>query len=158
MSEKNSKKNSFTPNTQDNPIELTEATENYLKHIYWLIRDHGVARVSEVSKVLNRSMSSVSEAIRRLQSQGLVTFEKYGTIQLTELGESVAERITRTHRVFFELLRLIGVPQKTAYDDACSMEHFIHPETIEKISTFLAFLKTTEEGKKALKKFTETKS
>ena len=149
---KNMKRNEKKSPIHDH-IELTETVENYIKHIYFLVNRNGEARVSELSRVLNRSMSSVSEAIRRLQDQGLVKFQKYGKIELTTLGKTIGEKVAYKHNLLFEFLQLIGVEETIADSDACSMEHFIHEETVNALREFLSFMKSSDAGKHALREF-----
>ena len=72
---------------------LSETTENYLKRIYILLKSRGNARISEIAKLMNRSLSSVSEAVKRMADEGYLSYEKYGKINLTERGLKIAETV-----------------------------------------------------------------
>ena len=54
-----------------------------------------------------------------------------GYITLTEKGLEIANRIYERHVVLAEVLMGLGVSEKTAYEDACRMEHVISSETFD---------------------------
>ncbi len=136
---------------------ISETTENYLKRIYWLIKSKGYARVTEISQLMGRSLSSTTEAIQRMAKIGLLNYEKYGKITLTEEGMKIAEQIDITYEVMSELLVLLGVPKNIAINDACSMEHQISETTINAIKEFVEFAKKDEKCSEILKTFREEK-
>ncbi|MHA2251054.1 MAG: metal-dependent transcriptional regulator [Candidatus Kariarchaeaceae archaeon] len=133
--------------------QLTETTENYLKRIYILTIQHGHARISDIAKFMNRSLSSVTEAVQRMASDGLLHHEKYGKITMTELGQAVAETINKTYSLMNRLLQTLGVPEDIARLDACSMEHDISEDTMSAISKFLEFTRKNPEANKMMETF-----
>ena len=58
-----------------------------------MLKSRGNARISEIAKLMNRSLSSVSEAVKRMADEGYLSYEKYGKINLTERGLKIAETV-----------------------------------------------------------------
>ncbi len=145
-------KNTGNPNTKGS--ELTETTENYLKRIFWLTSSKGYARISEIAKLMGRSLSSTTEAVQRMASMGLVNYTKYGKITLTDEGKKIAEEVNTTYMVLSDLLVLLGVPSEIAIEDACSMEHQISATTLDRLKRFIRKAETDPKLKEALKEFT----
>jgi len=78
---------------------LTE--ENYLKAIYTLINAvDKKASTNEIAKKMETKASSVTDMLKRLNEKGLVDYEKYKTVQITEKGKQVAISIIRKHRLW----------------------------------------------------------
>jgi DtxR family transcriptional regulator, manganese transport regulator len=67
----------------------------------------------------------VSDAIQRLQRDGLVTNRPYRSIFLTEEGRVLAETSRERHRVVREFLIALGVDAETADIDAEGIEHHV---------------------------------
>ncbi|MDH5402636.1 MAG: metal-dependent transcriptional regulator [Candidatus Heimdallarchaeota archaeon] len=137
-------------------LDLSETTENYLKRIYILTIQSGEARISDIANKMGRSRSSVTEAMQRMASEGLVNYEKYSTITLTEKGKLLAKSIHKNFSIMETLLQQLGIPSDIAQLDACSMEHSISKITIDTISKFIEF-SNTKEGRELLDKFIEFK-
>lgn len=115
--------------------------EDYLKAIYLLEKEKGVARVRDLSRVLNVKPSTVVEHLERLAREELVYYEKREYIKLTSKGRSLAEKIYEYHNVIRRFLKeVLMLPEDIAEKDACYIEHGVHKETIERIKLFLEYL------------------
>jgi DtxR family Mn-dependent transcriptional regulator len=66
-----------------------------------------------------------------------VNYEKYGGVTLTGEGKRIGQEVDRRHKLIKTFLELLGVPEDIADEDACEVEHSIHPETLEKLQTFI---------------------
>ncbi len=85
--------------------------------------------------------SSVNQAITKLAEKKLLIHDRYGPLELTALGTGEATRIRERHRLlqcFFN--EVLGVDPQIAHRDACSIEHYISPATMEHLGEFLASL------------------
>ncbi len=133
--------------------ELSETTENYLKRILWLTSDKEFARISEIADLMGRSLSSTTEAMRRLEEQGFVEYLKNGKIRLTERGYEIASKVNDAYQVISDLLILLGIDSEMAHLDACSMEHAISQNTIETISRFVDYINSDPVNRALLEKF-----
>jgi len=117
---------------------VTKSVEDYLEAIYFIGLKHKVVRVSEISKRLNVSSSSVNNALKELIRLNYITHEKYGFIEMTEAGTEAGKKIASKHHALKRFFKqILHVSEKNAETDACSIEHFISEESLEKLIEFL---------------------
>jgi len=115
--------------------------EDYLEAIYMLSEDGSTAQISTIGKQLDVRMPTVSSAIDRLSSQGLVKHEKYGDVKLTQKGRKIAQRIYHRHLVLTRFIsEILGVDGETSRHDACEIEHSLSPETDSRLTSFVEFV------------------
>ncbi len=110
---------------------LHESGEDYLEAILVLRQEKGTVRSIDVAQYLGYSKPSVSRAVSILKTNGYITMEKDGHLELTEEGEANAQRVYERHRFLTQWLEHLGVSPETAAADACRIEHDISPETFE---------------------------
>ncbi|MBC7793093.1 MAG: manganese-binding transcriptional regulator MntR [Clostridia bacterium] len=108
----------------------TEVAEDYVELIDELIAAHGEARTVMIAEVLGVSQPTVTNTIRRLSRDGLVTARRYRAIFLTEMGLALAARSRERHRIVRDFLTSIGVSLATAETDAEGVEHHVSEETL----------------------------
>jgi Mn-dependent DtxR family transcriptional regulator len=60
---------------------------------------------------------------------------------LTDKGAKVAKSVIARHSIVAELLSMLGVEDKVAYQDTEGIEHHIQPATIHKIEGLVDFLR-----------------
>ena len=125
--------------------ECTFRMEDYLETIYELVQHKGYATLADVAEYLNVRPPSVTTMMRRLDESGLLNYEKYRGIQLTEKGMDIAKIIHDRHSILSEFLKMIGVSEKIANEDAESMEHHLHPQTMHKLTELMRILKVSNE-------------
>ena len=80
-------------------INLTNSQEEYLKVIYILKNTQKDIRVTDIAKKLDKSKASVNNAINLLKNDGLIDYEPYGQIKLTEEGETEAIKIIEAYDI-----------------------------------------------------------
>ena len=114
---------------------MTKSLEDYLEAIHRLIQDTGGARVVDVAKALGVTMPSVNSAVKELSKLGFIDYEKYQHIQITPEGERRAAMIFRRHTLLKDFLLSIGVSEANAETDACSMEHILSDETMDRLQS-----------------------
>ncbi len=126
---------------------LTASLEDYLEAIWVTGLEKKVVRVKDIVKCLNVSSASVVGAIKTLAQKGLVLHERYGYVEVTNEGASVAEKIYEKHKTLSKFFHeILGVDLKTAAKDACQIEHHIDKKTMERIVEFIRFIDTCPEG------------
>ena len=126
---------------QTQPPRTSEAAEDYLERIRQLIKTKGYARVVDIATELRISQASVTSMIQRLDTEGLVKYEKYRGMVLTSAGEVVADRIAHRHELLTSFLTMLKLPIEIVSHDVEGLEHHISPETfaaLERLSVFLA--------------------
>ncbi len=127
---------------------LTSNMEDYMEAIAMLSEEHRVVRVKDIAKKLSIKMPSVTAALNKLRDLGLIDYEKYGFIELTGKGKTIAESIYSRHRCLTEYYHVVlNLDLKTAEREACKVEHDLSPETCKQIHKLLHFYKTEEKRK-----------
>jgi Mn-dependent DtxR family transcriptional regulator len=119
----------------------SSAVEDYLERILELIDSKGYARVVDIATSLHISQASVSNMVQRLDAEGLLKYEKYRGLVLTQAGETLARNITRRHQLLTDFLSLLRLDQHVIHHDVEGMEHHISPPTLRAIEALTAQLK-----------------
>ncbi len=109
------------------------AMDDYLEQILHLIEEKGYARAVDISSNLGISQASVTNMLRKLDTEGLVKHEKYRGTVLTDDGRRIARAIVERHETLTRFLRLFGVEEETIYRDVEGMEHHVSRPTLEVI-------------------------
>ncbi len=125
-------------------MKIMESGENYLETILMLQKRLGDVRSIDIVHELNFSKPTVSVAMKHFRENGYIVVDGAGYITLTEKGLEIANRIYERHVVLAEVLMGLGVSEKTAYEDACRMEHDISEESFEKIKEHVKRNRETE--------------
>lgn len=116
--------------------------QDYLERIYELIQEKGYARAVDIASELGISQPSVTSMVQKMASSGLVNYEKYRGLTLTEEGKTIAENIQIRHKILKQFLSLIGVSQKTQERDIEGLEHHLSEETISALKNLSGYLET----------------
>lgn len=126
-------------------MQIHESGENYLETILILNKRIGQVRSIDIVRELNFSKPTVSVAMKHFKENGYISVDEEGFITLTKTGREIAERIYERHTVILEVLMELGVDRKTAYEDACLIEHDISDLTFERIKKFYQKIKAKQE-------------
>jgi DtxR family Mn-dependent transcriptional regulator len=104
------------------PGEHHPAFEEYCECIYELAEDDVDVIQARIADRLQVSRPAVSEMMRRLETEGLITTDR--GIRLTRAGIELAERVVRRHRLAERFLTdLLGLPWAEAHHEAGKWEH-----------------------------------
>lgn len=116
--------------------KITSSMEDYLEMICRLHHEGRPVRIKELAECLHVKPSSASKMTGNLKKQGLVAFEKYGTVSLTEDGMELGEYLLFRHDVLHRFFCYIN--QKTdELEQVEKVEHFMDPETVYNIQKWL---------------------
>jgi len=127
--------------------EVSNVVEEYLEIIYRLEEKSGVARTSELVKLLNVAPGTITNTVERLEEETLIVHEPYRGVKLTEKGRRIALRVVRKHRLSERLLTdVLSVEWEKAHNAACQLEHGISEEIAKKIEKALGHPKTCPHG------------
>ncbi len=116
---------------------VNESSENYLETILLLSKKLPVVRSVDIANELDFKKSSVSIAMKNLREKDHITVSEQGFIYLTESGREIAEMIYERHLLISSWLGKLGVPEETAVQDACRIEHVISKESFEAIKNYV---------------------
>jgi len=127
-----------TPQLPEFPERLGKSAEDYLEAIGLLCRQRGEARVSDIANMLQVKKPSVTAAIRRLAGLGLVEYNLYAPLHLTEKGEQYTNRVIHAHHVLRRFMHEIaGLTPDRADEAACLIEHILTYEEIQGLASRL---------------------
>lgn len=117
--------------------QIHDSKENYLEGIFVLQQETGHVRSIDLTRHLNLSRASVSNAVKKMEEEGYVVMEKNGELRLTEKGAYIGQMIDERHKTLKDLLMYVGVDEDLAEYDACRMEHAISKETFKILKDYL---------------------
>ena len=113
------------------------SVEDYLKAI-WGIAGSGVASTKEVAERLSIAPPSVTNMFVRLREMGLVEYERYRGVSLTERGRGEAMRLLRRHRLIETfLVEHLGYSWREVHEEAERLEHAVSDGFTERLAEFL---------------------
>ncbi|HID60791.1 MAG TPA: metal-dependent transcriptional regulator [Hadesarchaea archaeon] len=120
--------------------KFSSSVEDYLEAIYFIGKERGSVRTSDIAFFLKHKPPSVTEMLDKLSKKGFIKHEKYGTVSLTLQGMRIAEEVSGRHNTLISFLELLGVDRGTAEIDACKMEHILNRRTINRLRRFVEFV------------------
>lgn len=114
---------------------LTAPVEDYLKAIYAIEQTGEAAGTNDLAARLNIAAPSVSGMVRRLADQGLLSYERYRGVRLTDAGRKAALRTIRRHRVIEAYLaKALGYAWDRVHEEAERLEHAASDELVDKMA------------------------
>lgn len=113
--------------------------ENYLKAIYKLTeRNKDGAYTNDIAYELNVKPATVTESIKKLGEKGVINYEKYKAVTLTEAGKLIAIKTIRKHRLWeVFLVEKLGFKWDEIHPMAEELEHINFEELTERLANFL---------------------
>ncbi|WP_300343975.1 metal-dependent transcriptional regulator [Nesterenkonia sp.] len=126
----------------------TTSVEDYAKTIYGLSEWEGAdVTASAVAKNLGVSNPSVTLMIRKMDELGLVEYQPYAPVRLTEAGRRLALAMVRRHRLIETwLVRELGYGWDEVHDEAERLEHAVSETFIERLDAKLSHPTTDPHG------------
>ena len=135
------------PKAIDKP--LTPVMEDYLEAIFQLDEDKKVVRVKDIAKRMDVKMPSVSSMLKTLNNRGLVNYEKYEYVELTEAGANIGKEMLRRHDILKKfLIKILMIDPEVAEQEACKMEHALSTETLDRLVAYMNFIQSCPEAGK----------
>jgi DtxR family Mn-dependent transcriptional regulator len=121
--------------------DLTESSQSYLEVILELETAQKVARAKDIADRVGVQRGSVTGALKLLEEKGLIHYQPYSFITLTDAGRKIAEEVAYRHRVLKDFLfNVLQIDEPTAETTACRMEHAIDPKTVERLVCFIEYI------------------
>ena len=119
----------------------SQTEENYLKGIYKLAEaepDASGVSTNRIAAALATRAASVTDMLRRLADKGLLAYEKYRGVQLTQEGRRLALLTIRKHRLWeVFLVQQLGFSWDEVHDVAEELEHVQSPLLMRRLDAFL---------------------
>lgn len=118
---------------------LSSMVEDYLEAILEIAENSGrPPTVEEIAAALKTGKETASSTIAALAREGYL--EQVGdAVRLTEKGAALASKVARKHTVLqCFLTEMLGVDTNSASREACTLEHGISDDTIERLSSYMS--------------------
>lgn len=120
--------------------QLTSGLEDYIEVISNHLKYHQKVRAIDISRELNVSRASVSEALKRLADMGLINYSRYDVISITEEGEKAAQRVINRHNLLKSFFtEILGLEDNEAAENACEIEHVITENVYNRLTDYVKF-------------------
>lgn len=111
------------------------SVEDYVRTIYGLSERGSSVTNTTLTSRLGLSPSSVSGMITKLAQLGLVTHERYRSVELTTTGRRLACDVLRRHRLLEQfLVEVLDYTWDEVHQEADALEHAVSDELIEHIA------------------------
>ncbi|MCL2807266.1 MAG: metal-dependent transcriptional regulator [Coriobacteriia bacterium] len=131
----------------EQPEKLSPSSEDYLEAIFLLGGASKAIRSVDLASQMDVSKASVNKAINNLKNAGLVKQPHYGDISLTQEGLFYARKVQSRHETLSRfLIEVLGVESAKAQEEACTMEHAISDETLNRWCEFMDKWHATSDG------------
>ena len=128
--------------------DLTPVAQDYLK-VIWSAVEWGEPPITTtaLAERFATTKANVSGTMRRLEAQGLVSYEPYRPVVLTELGQRLALGMVRRHRLIETFLaEVLGYGWEEVHGDAERLEHAVSERFLTRIDEILAHPTTDPHG------------
>ncbi len=113
----------------------SRSVEDFLKAVFTLQQQSDRVSTNTLRDALNITAPSVTDMAQRLVSAGLVDYQKYRGVVLTEAGREIALRVIRRHRLIeLYLMRELGYELREVHGEAERLEHVVSDHFVEAIA------------------------
>ena len=117
---------------------ISKSLEEYLKTMYVLNKQNGRVRVTDIAEKMNCTKASVNKAVHNLKDNGLLNYEAYGTIELTQNGENLAKKILEAYDIVYLFLKdVLNLDAANAQKEAEKIKTVIADDTINKLAKYV---------------------
>ncbi|MBD0402063.1 metal-dependent transcriptional regulator [Flammeovirga sp. EKP202] len=126
---------------------FSHSEENYLKTIYHLSEKDTPVSTNAIADQLRTKAASVTDMIKKLNSKGVIHYQKYKGTTLTEAGNKAALLVIRKHRLWeVFLLEKLNFNWDEVHEVAEQLEHIQSQRMIERLDQFLGYPKHDPHG------------
>ncbi|MCL4638002.1 MULTISPECIES: metal-dependent transcriptional regulator [Olivibacter] len=120
-------------------LSITE--ENYLKVLLHIAEDSNgqqEAGTNQIASQLHVRPATATDMLKKLKEKGLVDYQKYGKISLTDQGRAHAIAVVRKHRLWETFLfDKLGFSWDEVHEVAEQLEHIKSEKLIERLDKYL---------------------
>lgn len=128
----------------------TSTVEDYLKAI--LLRELGLGQgelvtMGQIASALEVAPGTVTAMVKTLEKGGLLAYEPYSGVRLSEAGRREATHVLRRHRLIeLFLVEVLGLDWSEVHDEAELLEHAMSDRLVDRIDALLGFPKVDPHG------------
>jgi len=118
--------------------------EDYLEMIYRNSLQEGYLRINKLAELLNVKASSASKMVQKLGELGLLNYEKYGIIVLSDSGREIGDFLLERHKIIEDFLKLLGCGEDVLVQTEL-IEHNINSSTVKNLKILNDFFESNKE-------------
>jgi DtxR family Mn-dependent transcriptional regulator len=119
---------------------VSHTKENYIKALFYLNQKSEEISLSALGEELQVSKPTANDMIKKLQTDEIVTSEKYKPIKITEKGKLRAAEIIRKHRLSeMFLLQIMEFGWEEVHEIAEELEHIKTEKFFDRMDELLGF-------------------
>lgn len=121
----------------------TSTVEDYLKTI--LVQEQRLAArnlvtMGQIAATLEVAPGTVTAMVKTLEKDGLVIYEPYSGVRLTDGGRQMALDVLRRHRLIeLFLVETLGLDWSEVHEEAERLEHAMSDKLIDRIDALLGY-------------------
>ena len=120
----------------------SSTVENYLKAIFHaqlgLPRKSDLVPMGQLAAALGVVPGTATTMVKTLSDSGLVKYEPYAGVRLTQAGDKVAATVVRRHRLIERfLVEVLGMGWSEVHVEAEHLEHVMSERVIARIDEML---------------------
>jgi DtxR family transcriptional regulator, Mn-dependent transcriptional regulator len=113
----------------------SRSVEDFLKAVYTLQQQEERVSTNTLCDALNIKAPSVTDMAQRLVAAGLVDYQKYRGVVLTDAGREIALKVIRRHRLIeLYLMRELGYELREVHKEADKLEHAVSDHFVDAIA------------------------
>ena len=121
--------------------EVSMALESYLEQIAEIQEKFGTVNSSVLAERMGCKRSSVTNALQKLSEKGLINYQSYRPVTLTDAGLEKIKRLDSYHKILADFFtNVLKLPEEFSQEEACRLEHQASSETIERMGLYNKFL------------------
>ena len=121
-------------------MKLSKSQEDYLKVIWYLERDQVKATPNRVALEYGVKPPTVLAMFKQLSRMDLIEYEKSRGAGLTTLGDSLARKLVRKHRLIETFLeKVLEMDGQSLHSEAEKLEHVMSDALMHQIDRYLGF-------------------
>ncbi len=128
----------------------TSTVEDYLKAILLeeqVLPSGRLVTMGQIATSLEVAPGTVTAMVKTLEKLGLVSYEPYSGVRLSEEGRHEAIHVLRRHRLIeLFLVEVLGLDWSEVHDEAERLEHAISAKLIDRIDELLGHPKVDPHG------------
>ena len=129
----------------------SSTVENYLKAIYLgvtaVTQPSGLMPMGQLAAALGVAPGTATTMVKTLAESGLVRYEPYAGVTLTDAGQKLAALVVRRHRVIeLFLVQVMGYGWDEVHEEAEQLEHAVSDRLIDRMDDMLGKPKVDPHG------------
>jgi DtxR family Mn-dependent transcriptional regulator len=120
----------------------SQTVENYLKTIYLAqtsaTEADALVPMGQLAAALGVVPGTATTMVKTLAESGLVYYEPYMGVRLTDAGDKLASLVLRRHRLIeLFLVKVLGMSWAEVHEEAEQLEHAVSEQLIDRIDEML---------------------